>query len=316
MLYFIYGENSYGVVKVAEKIRADFLAKHGDFNLIELDGAKASISQIVDSLMALPFLGDRRLVLIKNFLLDNSDKEGKKKLSSLFSKIPDTTDAAFIETDLPDKRESIFKELLKIAKVSYLGPVDERKLLALAKEKLQAVNISNEALAMLCQYIGPDLWRLENECAKITSLFEATGQEIGKKEIALLVEPINSLKIFDLTDAIARKDGRRALVILERFLKDGEDEFKIFNLIIFQLRSLLLISEARQNGSGSKDDIASQTGINPYVVQKTLPLASRFTLKSLKEFYFSLHETDWGIKSGRIDPQVAIPLLIVDFCKP
>lgn len=316
MIYFFYGEDAYSVKVRTKEVVADFVKGQGgsDFNVVYLDGSSANSNIFTSNVMALPFLGDKRLVVIANILLDNGNKEEKKKIAGILKNVPATTSLLFVEGGMPDKRESLFKALEKEKGAEYFPLPNEARLVRFALDRFakEEVSFTKEAVTMLCQYVGPDFWRLENEIAKLCAYHKATGNEITKKEVALMTEPINTLKIFDLTDAIAEKNEKRAITILERFLKDGEEEIKIFGLMVYQFRTMLMIDSFR--GMPAKE-IATRTGIHPFVVQKNLPLLSGFSSKKLYDFYLHLHETDWAMKSGKIEPGLALPLLIVEFCE-
>jgi DNA polymerase III delta subunit len=71
-------------------------------------------------------------------------------------------------------------------------------------------------------------------------------------------------------------------------------------MINFQLRNLLIVK------SGAK------LNAHPYVIKKTVRQAGNFSLGDLKKIYQKIFQVDVGIKTGKIDPEVALDLLIAE----
>ncbi len=61
--------------------------------------------------------------------------------------------------------------------------------------------------------------------------------------------------------------------------------------------------------------LAKKAGISPFVVQKALNIAQRYSLAELKIIYRTLSDFDIQIKTGKIESRVALELLIFELCK-
>ncbi len=72
-----------------------------------------------------------------------------------------------------------------------------------------------------------------------------------------------------------------------------------------QFRNLLLVKSCVSDGSPS-----GRLGIHPYVLTKTVALARRFGLEELKKIYQLIGQADFDIKSGKLDPETGIDILI------
>lgn len=309
MLYFIYGNDTYSVFHKAKRIETEFLQAEGDFNLVKIDGSQFSKESFFGSAFSLPFLGSKRLIIIKNFLLENDDKELKKEVASSLKKLPESTDLLFLEEGAPDKRESIFKTLLKSDKAIECSAPREYEFAKIAKQMAEKANLSidSKALSKLALFTGSDLWRLRKEIEKLLLYGKTIGRPLVEKDIDMMVEPDFNLKIFDLTDALAERNLAKSSTILESFFSQGEDPSMIFNMIIYQFRNLLVLVDLRMRNME-----LDQSGLSPFVLKKLSFLLKNYSLTELKKIYSKLLEIDLLIKSGRAEMKPSLTLLLVE----
>ena len=56
--------------------------------------------------------------------------------------------------------------------------------------------------------------------------------------------------------------------------------------------------------------IAKKSGIHPFAVQKSFYLCNQFTFEKLKKIYQKIFQVDLDIKTGKIEPELALDLLL------
>ncbi|PIV65126.1 MAG: DNA polymerase III subunit delta, partial [Candidatus Nealsonbacteria bacterium CG01_land_8_20_14_3_00_12] len=49
-----------------------------------------------------------------------------------------------------------------------------------------------------------------------------------------------------------------------------------------------------------------------YIIKKSYSLAQKFTIQELKKIYQKIFQVDLDIKTGRVEPEVALDLLIAE----
>lgn len=312
MIKFLYGPDTYRIKEATKKLEADFIeSQKSDLNVVKIDGEKMTLGRFESEIATMPFLGDKRLIIITNFLLDNSDNDLKKTISEKLKSVPDRIDLVFVEMGEPDKRTSLFKALDRkeiATRFDSLSDLELRQWIT-AKAGENDCTIANPAIYKLSLFVGPDLWRLQNEIIKLSLIALSKGEkEITADMIEENVEANNNFKIFDLTDAIAVKNSKKALEVLSAFEKEGDDAIRILSLIIYQIRTMLIVDDLKVL---TADKIAKEAAIHPFVVKKTLSALAKFNSVRLKAIFRYLGEIDWQIKSGQIDPEVALDLLVV-----
>jgi len=316
MIRFLYGENTYSVSAMAAKIVADFVEKQkSDLNLNKLDADKLTLEKFSDAVLSTPFLGDKKMTVIKNLLVEKDNADLRKKLIPVLEKVPATSEIVFIDNGKPDARDALYKFLIKNAQSKNYALADEAMTRRFILTKLEGtgVKIDNKATAKLSLYVGPDLWRLQNEVLKLSSYALANDRkEISADDVEKLVEPNLELKVFDLTDALATKNSSVAIEKLNDFIRNGEDLMMVFNLVIYQLRNMIVIKDLTER---KETNIAKTSGLHPFVVKKTLASVQKISLEELKKFYRKLEDFDAALKTSEIEIEDALVLLFVDFCK-
>lgn len=184
----------------------------------------------------------------------------------------------------------------------------------LRRARSQKRLISPEAARMLVELLGDNLRMLASEIDKL-GVYVGESGEIGLDDVRTLTSAGRELDAFELTDALARGDRSAALARLHGLLDQGEPPLRIVGLVAFQTRALMQVKLLSERGM-SAYQTAQTAGLNPYVVEKLLPLARRFTFSQLEAAHHALLEIDTALKRSRMTPELALDLLVLEFGAP
>ena len=176
------------------------------------------------------------------------------------------------------------------------------------------ITISPQAATLLANFIGSQLRLLANELDKLAT-YVGESKTITADDVRKLSAQVQEARIFDLTDALAQRNRKQALDILHELLVDGEPPLVLISTITSQVRSLLLVKGLAQKGMRAAQ-IASATGIAPFVAEKALRQVGKFSVSQLENAYRQLLATDAALKRSRMTPEMALDLLVVDFGDP
>jgi DNA polymerase III delta subunit len=303
MVFFFYGPNTYAARRQIAKMRDQYVKKTGgDLGLERLDGATTTLPDLVASLSAAPFLSSSRLVIIENLA---TNKPAANKIQDLLKAVPATTVAVFYDPAV-DQRTSYFKALLSEAKSVKFEPLDHSKLrswvVATAKE-LEAT-IEPAAVEALMRSAGDDQWRLGGEVEKLAMY----DKHITTETVGALVVPSPTETIFDLVEAMTSGSADKALNFYRSLLSAGQSEMYILNMVIWQLRNLLMV---KVSGRTTGPELAKKAGMSPYVAGKMLKVRHLFAEEWLKKAFISAVDTEFDIKTGTKAPEVAVEQLII-----
>lgn len=315
MYYFLFGEDTYSINKKIEYLKKRFLKTDpSGINVSEVDGSSINFSNYQSLILTAPFLSSKRLIFIKN-VFQNSDNEIKKKIVSELKKIPESTILFFVEFVIPDQRSGLFKALNKPKVAQKFDLLTGLSFRNWVKGKLMenGASIEQEALVLFEQYLLGDLWRAESELQKLVLYKKAITEnkkiEITSDDINKMVKSESQSNIFDFIDALSNKNSKKAINFFEKLINDGQNELYILTMIIYQYRNMIIISDLLSRGK-SQFEIQKITKIHPFVIKKTLALIKKYNQSLLEKIYFLLQETDFGLKSGKISAEIALPRLI------
>ncbi len=323
MIIFLYGENSYLSKEQLDKIKKKHLANNlNTADQIILYAKDTSYSEIIRQISTLPFLSKSRLVIIKNLLIEGK-KDLQEKILAYLKKVPSTTILVFYENKSPDKRTKVFKDFKKNIekqsknnnfKLKEFNSLDEFMLKTWVEKKIISHNkkIDKDASEKLLIYVGNDLWRLSNEIDKLL-LFVSHNNTINSQMIDLLVRPKINSNIFALVDAVVANNISSALSELYCLRKNSVNEFIIFKMIYNQFKNLLMAKEL-VNENANKFTIQKYLKIHPFVAQKIFFASKKFNLNQLKDIFDKICDYDFMIKSGRIEAQLGIEVMVIEIC--
>ncbi|MFA5128962.1 MAG: DNA polymerase III subunit delta [Patescibacteria group bacterium] len=328
MIFFLYGEDNYRSRKKLKQIEEKFKkADKSRVNFIRIDGEKNLWKNIEKEILAAPFLYDKKLVVVENFLKKRGQKFDEVVAFLKEKRISDGTVVIFWEDKKPDERTAIFKFLAKPKQAERFDLLDAPKLRKWIAEAVAEKNLKIDARAAeaLIGLVGSDLWQMSSELDKLAAYVGQRKEKNGLITVAdveLFVKGKFDENIFSLTDALGTKNKRLVFKILNEQIEAGLGEGYIFAMLVRQFRILLQIKELvaldfpflSAGDPGVKQKISLELGLHPYVVQKTLYQIKNFSLPELKKIYGKLLAIDRKMKRGNFNPRAFLELFIAEVC--
>lgn len=317
MVIYIYGEDSYRSRQyLSGQIEKFKTARDPQgYNVAILDAQKDEPSKILSEILSSPFLAEKRLIVVEN-ILSISNKEFLGGLIERIEdkKIPESNIVIFWQSEKLSKVKEV-KELEAILKKEkYTQEFEALEGLALSawitsEVKKRNGKISNPAINYLAQNTAGDIWFLSSLIDQLVAYTK--GEEIGLSEVNLFLDEKVDDNAFNMVEAVVSGNKKQAYKLLQEQRRIGEDNFKIFGLIVWQFRTLLALRslfEAEDNLTS--DAMAKTLGIHPFVVKKNMALVKRYNKKQLSDIYAQLLDMDFKAKTGGSDLGLELDLLI------
>ncbi len=300
MIFFYYGEDSFRAYQKIQAIVAKFTDKidKSQHNIQSLDGETISADDFFKAVTAMGFLADKKLVLVKNIFNNKKLSEWQDALLDFLKKQKDSPDENYIifwQAGKADSRTKLYKTLKKFKFAEEFNKLKPQELniwitnqVARHKKKL-----SPEALKLLVNYVGNDLWQLYQE---ITKLVNYSKEEVTEEDVKTLVQAKVDDNIFNLIDALGNKDKALSLKLIEEQLKSGVNHQYILTMIIRQFRFII---KAKALGDRATNSwlLAKTLKIPNLVAEKTLEQSRRYTMDQLKSIYKQLLILDEKFKT-------------------
>lgn len=322
--YVLHGDDSIAVEEAVARLRAGMgEGPNADLNIGEFDGQQAGAAEVVNAASSYPFLADRRLVIVKGLLSwitrKGAGSTGKKELELLTSALPELPPHArlvFVEQGALPENNAV----VKLAKSHAQGyerlfkvPRDTSGWIVARARDAYGAQIEPAAAAALAAVTAEDLRRADNELLKLAAYVDG-ARAITEADVALLTSYVPEANVFAMIDALANGDGRQALELMHRSLNENprDDGFGLFALIVRQFRLLLLVREyLAAGGRGSGAAIAEAVGLRSnWQAEKLARQARDFTVPQLEQIYRLLQKYDLEMKTGRIQPRLALDLIV------
>lgn len=303
-IYLFEGEEGYFREKGEMLLKARFL-QEPTLDYISFDGASLKgdkLSEIVDALNAFPFMSERRIVRVTEFY--PTEKEYETYLRGAFENPPTSGMLLIVNSAKPKTGGAT---LSKKPNVTYIdcGKSDEETIkkwiyLTCKKEGVYADGVTCGKLAVYCNL---DMARIAKETEKLLSYCQAEKIERLTDEIVdALVYPDAEYKLYELTNALARKNHGSFMKILNELAVKGYNEHSLMSSLASYFKGLYEVSCMK----GSDGEIAAALGIKEYAVKKNREQAAKFQKGELLRVYNGVYQAISDVKCGVMTPPSAL----------
>lgn len=284
-------------------------------NVVILDCMIATGPEIMEQLFAIPFLAEKRMVVLENLISATGKKDVQTSVHKRLEEksIPDTTVVIFWEgknkakTDVAKKmhklltREKFAQEFLE------LKGVHLSQWIAYEVQN-RGGKIARQAVQYIVQHVGSDMWQLHSLVDQLTSY---TSAEIGVADVKLFLDETSDDSIFNLVDAIVAGQSKKVYHMIRQQYASGEDAMFILSMLIRQFRILLQMRDLYDRDDAMCSDMmAKQLGLHPFVVKKSLPFIKKYNSDALKKIFEKLREIDIKTKTGQGDQKMLLDLFV------
>lgn len=336
MIIFLYGKDTFRSRQQMKEMVAKFRADRDPqgLNTIVLDCAKGA-KNILEQIMATPFLSERRMVVLENFLSFKNPDLQEEILKKIKEKTMPETNVVLFWEETDTYKTKLAKSLLAVlSKEKYAQKFDELKGVQLGnwinnEIKNRGGNISSQAVQYLINHSGSDTWRLNSlinqliaysfdvkaEDTNLSPALPYEGKEIEVGDVELFLDEKVDDNIFNLVDAIVAKQSKQVYKMIQEQYNKGEDVQFMFAMILRQFRILLELRDLFEKEDNTQSNIlAKKLGLHPFVVKKSLPLVRRYNMEELKNVYKQLLDLDIQIKTGQGKQEMLLDVFVGRVC--
>lgn len=314
-IYLLYGTEDYLKKQYRDKLK-DALAPGGgmffggdDMNLTVYEGKDTNPREVIDLAETLPFFADRRVIVIeKSGFFKNTCEE----LAEYLGQVAPQTCLLFVEEEV-DKRSKMYKAAKKYGAVVEFSAQNEELLTRwiLTRLKKEGRQITAPVMQMFLGRTGTDMGTIDRELEKLICYTMGRGVITAEDVTAIVTEQTQN-KIFEMVNAIAEHDQRKALDLYYDLLTLKEPPMRILYLISRQFLILFHLRDMAAKGFDNKV-MAQKAGIPPFAVRRNVMQARGFTAEQLKQALQDGAELEEAVKTGRMNDQMAVELFLVRY---
>ena len=305
--YLIYGEEAYLRNQNRDKLVKALNGENASMNFSRYEGDKINPGEVIDMAETMPFLSDKRVILIEN---SGFFKTGCPELAGYLKEPSATTFFVFAEKDV-DKRKDIYKAVSKNGFEICCDTQDEGTLKAWINNKVKAEGktISPSTINALMERVGTDMSNISTELEKLVC-YCIDRNEITADDVQAVCANWITSQIFAMTDAIVEKNQKKAINLYYDLLALKEPPAKILALITRQFNIMLQVKEMNEHRVDN-NSIASAVKLPPFLVGKYTNWARRYTMEELVDTLQMCASNDEGVKTGKLDYVISVEMVII-----
>lgn len=315
-IYVIYGKDRRSALDNLHHISDQVLADADPMVAMSVYDQTPEWADINDALGTLPFLSERRLVVVKD--ADEFIKQYRDRLEQ-YAEAPSQTGVLILMPESFPKTTRLAKRVAQMGVVLACEPVEPRQLneflMNYAKQSYQ-VQLTRPAAAMLIELGGDDAGLLVNEVDKLVAYITAPQvdkKQIDADDIQAIVGQNRQYNVFNVIDAMTVSQAALSLQRLEQILQQDRDaQFTVVGAFAWHFRRLY------------KARVLMDKGMAPAAINKELRIWSqpeqfigqvkRLNLLRVGAILRELMTLDWQSKTSSAGVQLGLEKLIVKFC--
>ena len=321
MIYLIYGDDSLSVEEMLASLRADAGADElYDVSTTTLDGASVSLAELEAAWSTIPFLADRRTVMVRGLLARMERGRGGSTRSGDIDEewadigerlaiVPESSDVIFVDAAV-NRGNPLLRAIRPLAQVHEFRLPSVREMPGWVRQRADRLGAAIEpsAISALVDAIGNDTRIIDMELQKL-ALYRSDGM-IRRQDVEAMVSYVREANIFAAVDATLEGRAGIALRLVHQLLDAGRPPTYLITMLARQMRFLIVAKDMKARGF-QQDEIGRKLAISGYPLTKTMQQEGRFDAVRLVEIHRRLIEADLSIKTGAADEEMALDALIV-----
>ncbi|MFO7447418.1 MAG: DNA polymerase III subunit delta [Ignavibacteriaceae bacterium] len=309
-VYYFFGVDSFNIeaaLKAVEQAVQPFIGS--DFDKESFYGEDKNLADVLSFASAFPFGSEKKLIIFKEF----EKVKDKKTLAAYSESPPDFTVLVLIHNGAITNQDS--EPFRTLSKNGFLYEAKELKgnnlkewLISFAETK--GKNLSRENAQLLMDISGENRSMLEAQLDKMFT-FLGDSKEITFDVIKALSTSLKEYTIFDLQNAIAKKDKASSLKVAFNMLEKGSGATLIVHMLTRYFTGLARVNELK--AQNIPDQAAARiVGTHPFYYKDYQKARSIYSDKNIAEAVRALLKADISIKTTSMDEKTVISLLIAE----
>lgn len=309
-IYLLYGEENYLKKQYKERFVKALLPEGDTMNYAHYEGKGIDVREVIDLAETMPFFAERRVLVFENTGFFKS--AAGAELADYLKELPETAYFLFVEDEV-DKRGKMYKAVKSKGRAVELPFQDENTLKRWVVGQIGRENkkITEADVVYFLNKVGIDMENITKELEKLFC-YALERDVITRADIDAVCVTQISNHIFDMVNAVAEKQQKKALDLYYELLTLKEPPMRILFLLTRQYRGLYQVKQLAQKGYGRKE-IAEKAGLHPFAVGKFMEQAKRFQVKELRAILEDSVDIEQRVKTGLLTDTMAVEVFLVKY---
>jgi len=273
--------------------------------------ASPETDALIAAAETLPFMADRRLVIVRDYPALIGRAEADDRLVQYLPNVPATTILLFYCTPKPDGRKKLYSAINKLGGVVKFDRLKDLELTTFVAKAFKAQGRECDARTadFLIFTCGNDTATLLTEIAKIAA-WHPEQEKVDPEDVRALATPSGESTVFGMVDAVVAGDANRAFALFNRLLRSGEDRVFVLAMLLREYRLLQHI-KIMQYEKKDKSFIYSALGVPRFAADQYMRQAALYTGGQVKRAVDLCLTTEYEIKSGKLNAEGAVETVML-----
>lgn len=296
-VYFLQGDEPYFIDKISDYIQDNVLNEaEKSFNLTVVYGKETDPLTLLDIVRRYPMMSNYQVVILKEA---QQFKDFDKLVEYFTNPLKSTVFVICHKYKTLDKRKSIYKTIASKTVVFDSKKLYDNQIPAFinAIVKSNGQKISQRASALLAEYLGNDLSKIEKELEKL-ALNVTKEEEINTDHIEKFIGISKDYNVFELNKALINKDAGKALSIVHYFIKNPKPNppMKVLGALYLFFGKAFAF---QASGNVAQKEVMSELRLYPAMMNELRVYQNNYSIKDTMKILDILCEYD--LKSKGVD---------------
>jgi DNA polymerase-3 subunit delta len=280
---------------------------------------EAHVDAVISTARTQPMFAKRRLVVVRQLERWEANKsKSNDPLTQLasYAADPNPSTTLLLAGGKLDKRRKLVSEAQK---KGYLVACDALGQYELPRWIEQRARLRGNPLApgvaeLLAELSGPDLATVADALERVC-LYAGAEAEVSEDTVAECVVRVRPTTVWELVDAVGRRDAGNALSCLGRVYDPHDRGLRLVGVLAWSARQMLRFESALRDGA-APPEAARRAGAPPFKAQKLAQQLKNLPRNDLERWLSTLAEVDLALKGGsKRPPQAVLEHAILELCR-
>ncbi len=258
---------------------------------------------VIAACETLPFLADKRLVVVREHPALTGRADADEKLISYLAHVPDSCVLIFFARGKADARKKLYTTIKKHGAVVTFAPLTDAEVEQWIVRTFQSLGkgCSQHVASVLAFTVGSDTALLRTEIDKLAAL-AGDRDEILESDVHAVATRSVECTVFEMVDAVVAGQEGKAFALLRDMLVTGSDRLGILAMLLRQFRLMQHI-KIMQYEKVPVPSIKQKLGIAPFAAERCMRQASNYSGGEVKQAVEICLQTEYQVKSGQMNQE-------------
>ena len=258
---------------------------------------------VIAAAETLPFMADRRLILLRDHPALIGRAEADERLISYLPSAPASALILFYCVQKPDGRKKLYQAVKKLGGIVSFDPLKGAELTSFVIKEFRKLGkeCDQQTADNLIFISGSNANKLMTEINKI-SAFHPENPSVDPKDVKTMASPTAETSVFRMVEAVVAGQESKAFQLMQDTLRSGEDRVFLLAMLLRQFR-LMQHVKIMQYEKINQEKIHALLGVPSFAAQQYIHQAAAWRPRQVRDAVQLCLDTEYAVKTGRMQQE-------------